>query len=101
MMGPAVAQRSLLLEQALQNGQFAITAEVMPPRGGDAGRMLAVARTLKGLVHAINVTATLHFNGDDLVFVITTQNINWSDRSEIFPAMQSPTLAKRFKMLSE
>jgi methylenetetrahydrofolate reductase (NADPH) len=56
MMGPAVAQRSLLLEQALQNGQFAITAEVMPPRGGDAGRMLAVARTLKGLVHAVNVT---------------------------------------------
>lgn len=46
----------LLLQQALNRGQFAITAEVMPPRGGDPSRTLAVASTLKGLVHAINVT---------------------------------------------
>jgi methylenetetrahydrofolate reductase (NADPH) len=46
----------LQLRQALQNGQFAITAEVMPPRGGDPSRTLAVASRLRGLVHAVNVT---------------------------------------------
>lgn len=46
----------MLLEEALRTGQFAITAEVTPPRGGDPGRALAVARSLKNLVHAINVT---------------------------------------------
>ncbi|MCT0198129.1 methylenetetrahydrofolate reductase [Synechococcus sp. CS-1325] len=46
----------MLLQQALKRGQFALTAEVMPPRGGDPGRTLAVAATLKGLVHAVNVT---------------------------------------------
>ena len=44
------------LQQALEVGSFAITAEVMPPRGGDASRTLAHARQLKGLVHAVNVT---------------------------------------------
>jgi methylenetetrahydrofolate reductase (NADPH) len=46
----------LQLRQALQNGQFAITAEVMPPRGGDPSGTLAVASRLRGLVHAVNVT---------------------------------------------
>jgi methylenetetrahydrofolate reductase (NADPH) len=46
----------LRLQQALEVGSFAITAEVMPPRGGDASRTLAHARLLKGLVHAVNVT---------------------------------------------
>ena len=44
------------LQQALEVGSFAITAEVMPPRGGDASRTLTHARQLKGLVHAVNVT---------------------------------------------
>ncbi|MFM2081303.1 MAG: hypothetical protein RLZZ219_1985, partial [Cyanobacteriota bacterium] len=44
------------LQQALEVGSFAITAEVMPPRGGDASATLAHARALKGLVHAVNVT---------------------------------------------
>lgn len=35
---------------------MAVTAEVMPPRGGDASRTLEHARLLKGLVHAVNVT---------------------------------------------
>ncbi len=56
MMGPARAPLLLRLQQALQNGQFAITAEVTPPRGGDPSRTLAVARQLQGLVHALNVT---------------------------------------------
>ncbi len=46
----------LLLREALASGEFAVTAEVTPPRGADAGRTLAVAAGLKGLVHAVNVT---------------------------------------------
>lgn len=44
------------LAQALASGQFTITAEVTPPRGGDATRTLEAASALKGLVHAVNVT---------------------------------------------
>ncbi len=47
---------SVKLAQALASGQFAITAEVTPPRGGDVSRTLAAAAALKGLVHAVNVT---------------------------------------------
>jgi methylenetetrahydrofolate reductase (NADPH) len=44
------------LQQALEVGSLAITAEVMPPRGGDVSGTMAHARLLKGLVHAVNVT---------------------------------------------
>jgi methylenetetrahydrofolate reductase (NADPH) len=44
------------LQQALEVGSLAITAEVMPPRGGDVSGTLAHARALKGRVHAVNVT---------------------------------------------
>ncbi len=44
------------LAQALESGQFTITAEVTPPRGGDVTRTLEAAAGLKGLVHAVNVT---------------------------------------------
>ena len=47
---------SLLLQQALSQGDFVLTAEVTPPRGGDASRTLAAASQLRGLVHAVNVT---------------------------------------------
>jgi methylenetetrahydrofolate reductase (NADPH) len=33
-----------------------VTAEVMPPKGGDPSHMLAMARLLKDRVHAVNVT---------------------------------------------
>lgn len=46
----------LLLQQALDAGAFALTAEVTPPRGGDPRRTLDAARALQGLVHAVNVT---------------------------------------------
>lgn len=46
----------LLLQGALASGRPAITAEVTPPRGGDPARTLAAARSLKGWVHAVNVT---------------------------------------------
>lgn len=44
------------LQRTLQAGNLAITAEVMPPRGGDASHTLAMADYLKGWVHAVNVT---------------------------------------------
>jgi len=40
----------------LAEGRFAVTAEVTPPRGGDASRTLEAAVALRGLVHAVNVT---------------------------------------------
>ena len=46
----------MLLQQALSSGTFAITAEVTPPRGGDASRTLAAASALRGWVQAVNVT---------------------------------------------
>ncbi|UPM49635.1 methylenetetrahydrofolate reductase [Synechococcus sp. A10-1-5-1] len=44
------------LQQALEAGQFALTAEVMPPRGGEIKRTLEHAELLKDWVHAVNVT---------------------------------------------
>jgi methylenetetrahydrofolate reductase (NADPH) len=44
------------LAEALASGQFTVTAEVTPPRGGDIKRTLEAATGLKGLVHAVNVT---------------------------------------------
>ncbi|MFM1842225.1 MAG: hypothetical protein RLZZ490_961, partial [Cyanobacteriota bacterium] len=42
--------------QAAQRQDFLITAEVTPPKGGNPERMLAVAETLKGRVHGVNIT---------------------------------------------
>jgi len=41
---------------AAQAGEFLITAEVAPPKGGDPTHMVTMAQTLKGRVHAINIT---------------------------------------------
>lgn len=41
---------------AVAQGEFLITAEVAPPKGGNPTRMLQVASKLKGRVHAVNVT---------------------------------------------
>lgn len=45
-----------LLKRALENGQFAITAEMAPPKGFDFTEQLASAELLKGNVHGVNVT---------------------------------------------
>ncbi|MBD2771417.1 methylenetetrahydrofolate reductase [Iningainema tapete] len=37
-------------------GDFLITAEVAPPKGGNPEHMLQMAATLKGRVHAVNIT---------------------------------------------
>ena len=46
----------MLLQRALAKGEAALTAEVMPPRGGDPSRSLEAAGALRGWVHAVNVT---------------------------------------------
>jgi len=42
--------------RAVQAGEFLITAEVAPPKGGDPAHMIQMAATLKGRVHAVNIT---------------------------------------------
>ena len=44
------------LQNVLENGQFAITAEMAPPKGYDFSEQVAVAQLLKGKVHGVNVT---------------------------------------------
>ena len=44
------------LQKVLENGQFAITAEMAPPKGYDFSEVLEVAQLLKGKVHGVNVT---------------------------------------------
>ncbi|QNP28115.1 methylenetetrahydrofolate reductase [Cylindrospermopsis curvispora] len=42
--------------EAVQAGEFLITAEVAPPKGGDINHTIAMSATLKGRVHAVNIT---------------------------------------------
>ncbi|MGD1859558.1 MAG: methylenetetrahydrofolate reductase [Leptolyngbyaceae cyanobacterium] len=44
------------LQQAARAGKFLVTAEVMPPKGGDVSHMVKMAQKLRGRVHAVNVT---------------------------------------------
>jgi len=41
---------------AVQKSEFLITAEVCPPKGGNPAQMVKMAETLKGRVHAVNIT---------------------------------------------
>jgi methylenetetrahydrofolate reductase (NADPH) len=41
---------------AATSGEFLITAEVAPPKGSDVTHMIEMAATLKGRVHAVNIT---------------------------------------------
>jgi methylenetetrahydrofolate reductase (NADPH) len=43
-------------QAAVQSKAFLITAEVMPPKGSDFRPMVAMAETLRGRVHAVNIT---------------------------------------------
>ncbi|MEH1791521.1 MULTISPECIES: methylenetetrahydrofolate reductase [unclassified Nostoc] len=47
---------STAFQRAVQAGEFLVTAEVAPPKGGDPTHMIQMAATLKGRVHAVNVT---------------------------------------------
>ena len=41
---------------AAQRGEFLVTAEVCPPKGSNPAHMVQMAQTLKGRVHAVNIT---------------------------------------------
>ncbi len=45
-----------LLQKALENGQFAVTAEMAPPKGYDFTEQMAAAALLHGKVHGVNIT---------------------------------------------
>ena len=79
------------LKDILKSGEFAITAEVAPPKGADASSFLKKARLLKPKVNAINVTdnqgavmrmsslaacAMLASEGIDTVFQATCRDRN-------------------------
>jgi methylenetetrahydrofolate reductase (NADPH) len=42
--------------RAVDAGEFLVTAEVAPPKGGNPTQMLKMAATLQGRVHAVNIT---------------------------------------------
>ena len=44
------------LKNAIQRGEFLITAEATPPKGGSIQHMVEQAMLLKGRVHAVNIT---------------------------------------------
>jgi 5,10-methylenetetrahydrofolate reductase len=44
------------LREALEKGDFVITAEMEPPKGTDLTKVLAAAKELVGKVHGVNVT---------------------------------------------
>ena len=44
------------LRSAIANHDFLITAEVMPPKGGDPSHMIEMAKQLRGRVHSVNIT---------------------------------------------
>jgi len=44
------------LQQTLEKNSKVITAELMPPRGGNPNRSLKIAQLLKDKVHAVNIT---------------------------------------------
>lgn len=48
--------RESCLRSAVRSGEFLVTAEVMPPKGGNPSHMLEMADHLKDWVHAVNVT---------------------------------------------
>ncbi|MTI69412.1 MAG: 5,10-methylenetetrahydrofolate reductase [Firmicutes bacterium] len=45
-----------LLKKTLEREEFAITAEMAPPKGTDFSHLLDCARKIKGKVHGVNVT---------------------------------------------
>lgn len=45
-----------LLKEALERGEFAVTAEMAPPKGIDLSHLIECAKAVKGRVHGVNVT---------------------------------------------
>lgn len=53
---PDIHQRLSTFRDAAKKNEFLITAEVMPPKGGNPAHMIEMARSLKGRVHSVNIT---------------------------------------------
>jgi methylenetetrahydrofolate reductase (NADPH) len=53
---PKSCPEGIGLRTAIQNHTFLVTAEVAPPKGGNAQNMIEQAIRLKGRVHAVNLT---------------------------------------------
>ena len=53
---PQIGTRRSRLQQILESGRFALTAEITPPVTSDLAELLAKAAPLKGLADAVNVT---------------------------------------------
>ena len=53
---PVLPTPTSRLQNAIQHGDFLITAEVMPPKGINPAHMIEMAKLLKGRVHAVNIT---------------------------------------------
>ncbi len=51
VVSPAAPERETLLQRKLREGEFVVSVEIDPPRGGNAQRMLELARTLKESGH--------------------------------------------------
>lgn len=56
MLGTLNSTQLTTFRAAASHGEFLVTAEVAPPKGGNPEHMIQMAATLKGRVHAVNVT---------------------------------------------
>ena len=56
MNNQSSSPRFQTLRQAIANKEFIVTAEVMPPKGGNPEHMLKMAEHLRHRVHAVNIT---------------------------------------------
>ncbi|MEM7712746.1 MAG: methylenetetrahydrofolate reductase [Cyanobacteria bacterium P01_A01_bin.68] len=56
MLGTLNPTQLTTFRASAQAGEFLITAEVAPPKGGNPQHMVEMSATLKGRVHAVNIT---------------------------------------------
>ncbi len=56
MLGTLNPTQLTTFRASASRGEFLITAEVAPPKGGNPEHMIQMAATLKGRVHAVNIT---------------------------------------------
>ena len=60
------------LKEAFESGRFAVTSEIIPPKGCDFTEQLEAAALLRGKVHAVNVTDMqgAHLNASSLALCV-------------------------------
>ncbi|MGB3655088.1 MAG: methylenetetrahydrofolate reductase, partial [Rivularia sp. (in: cyanobacteria)] len=54
MLGTLNPTQLTTFRASASRGEFLVTAEVAPPKGGNPEHMIQMAATLKGRVHAVN-----------------------------------------------